>query len=106
MSKVFGIDPNQPVTPLMVRDAILECFFQAHCEDVGLDQDQTANKDYCQQIVKKAFNKAQADFDNPNKADIIKALSELKDFSQSFRDPEIIAKHAQQIMVLVNNIKE
>ena len=29
---IYGVDPNQEITPVMVRDAIVECFFMAHKE--------------------------------------------------------------------------
>jgi len=38
MAIIYGIDADKEVTPLMVRDAIVECFFIAHCEDSGLKQ--------------------------------------------------------------------
>ena len=37
--KIFGIEPDEEVTPLMVRDAIVECFYEAHCADAGITND-------------------------------------------------------------------
>ena len=31
---VYGVDGGQEITPTQVRDALVECFSQAHCEMV------------------------------------------------------------------------
>lgn len=51
--KIYGIDLEKKVTALMVKDAIVECFYQAHCEDSGLAKDKDVNKSYCKSIIKK-----------------------------------------------------
>ncbi|MCD4705107.1 hypothetical protein K8R66_03445 [bacterium] len=106
MTKVYGIDLDQEITPLMVRDAIVECFQQAHCADAGISlEDEDVNRSYCQKIVKRAFNEAEADFENPTREGIMKVLEKLKKFAKSFRDPSIIKKHYQEIMELVEKLK-
>jgi len=103
--KIYGIDPNKKLTPLMIRDVIIECFYQAHSVDAGLAQDdEEVNKSYCREIVKKTFENANADFDKPSKQDILGVLNNLAEFAKSFRDPEIIKKHYEQIMQLVNKL--
>ena len=107
MTKVYGIDLSlsKNITPLMVRDAILECFNQAHCEDAGVGtEDKESNKLYCQELVKKAFADAGVDFDHPTKEGIMKVLEQLREFSKSFRDPKIIQGHYQNIMKLVEKL--
>ncbi|MBU1164194.1 hypothetical protein KKA15_01355 [Patescibacteria group bacterium] len=104
MAIIYGVDSEKKVTPLMVRDAMLECFYQAHCEDSSISGDEKVNKDYCVQLVKKAFDDAEANFEKPTKQDIMKAIGKLQEFSKNFRDPEIIEKHATEIMKLVEKL--
>jgi len=105
MAIIYGVDTEKQVTPLIVRDAILECFFQAHCEDASLGNgDEKVNKDYCAQVVKKAFKEGGADFEKPSKEDILKALGKLQEFSKNFRNQEVITKHAGEIMKLVEKL--
>ncbi len=107
MSKIYGVDTDKPITPLMVRDAMIECFFQAHCADtevVGEDADESVNKSYCRSIVKKAF-KDSGDFENPTKQSIMNAMENLAEFAKNFRNPEIIKKHSGEIMALIEKLK-
>ena len=107
MSKIYGVDLNAKITPTMVRDAIVSCFFIAHCEDTGMEEeldDVGLRKEYCQTIVMEAFKKTGGDFSNPSKHDIEEALRYLADFSQNFRNPSIIRKHSKAIMKLVDRL--
>ena len=111
MAKVYGIDPDGDITPIMIRDAIVECFYQAHCEqaDMGKDEYDTSaktNRLYCQHIVRKAFSDSGGDFDKPTKKALLGVIGELKKFAAAFRDPGIIEKHAGEIMELVNKLPE
>lgn len=101
MTVVYGVDTSEPVTPLQVRDAITLCFTQAHCEDTGLTGTDL-NSDYCTSLIKKFMTDNQDDFDHPNKASLTRLISSLQSYSQNFRDPSIVAKHASEIMPLLN----
>lgn len=103
--KIYGIDINGKITPLMVRDAISECFWQAHCADseIAMD-DKKISHEYCQSIVRKSFEETGGDFDHPTKESIMKCLENLAEFSKNFRDPSIIQKHQEQIMKLANKL--
>jgi len=104
-AEIYGIDDSAEITPLMVRDAIVECFRQAHCTDSGVDAgDKDVNKQYCYEIVKKAFVDAGADFDNPSKLEILKVMDNLAEFSKKFRDQGVIHKHYEEIMKLINKL--
>jgi len=105
MNMIYGVDTSKEITPLMIRDAIVECFYNAHREDVSLGDSELANRSYCDEIVKKMFDESSADFNNPTKESIIKVLTKLKEFSIHFRDPEIINKHEAEIMELVRRLK-
>ena len=102
---IYGIDITKEVTPLMVRDAIVNCFFEAHCADSDVEEkDKDINKIYCKEIVKNAFEKVNVDFNKPDKNGIISAMNELAEFSKKFRNQEIVQKHFDEIMELVNKL--
>ena len=107
MDMIYGVDTTKKVTLVMVRDAVVLCFYDAHCVQSGLvDGDIEMTKNYCQQIVKKAFTETRGDFDKPTKTSLLASLSWLADFSKSFRDQSVIQKHMgeiQKLMVLVED---
>ena len=102
--KIYGVDPDQEITPLMVRDAIVKCFYKAHCADAQLAQEKEMGQPYCQEIVKKAFADSGGDFEKPTKKSIMDSLEKLKEFAANFRNPSIIEKHYSEIMKLVNRL--
>jgi hypothetical protein len=102
--KIYGVDLDQEVTPLMVRDAIVKCFYKAHCADAQLAQAKEMGKPYCTEIVKKAFADSGGDFEKPSKKSIIECLEKLKEFAANFRNPSIIKKHYKEIMELVSRL--
>ncbi|MEI7620697.1 MAG: hypothetical protein WCJ57_03975 [Candidatus Falkowbacteria bacterium] len=103
---IYGVNLNAPVTPIMVRDAIVECFFKAHCADSGLGSDDPNSvKKYCAELVVGAFTKTGGDFDNPTKDSIFKVLGQLAEFAKNFRDPSIIKEHYNEIMKLVERLQ-
>lgn len=103
MVNIYGVDTQKPITSLMVRDAIVECFAQAHCMDAALSQvpDMATSRIYCKEIVKKAFEEKGGDFDHPSKESLQKAIEYLAQFSSAFRDPEVIQKHKDEIGQLI-----
>jgi len=105
MAIIYGVDTEKTVTPLMVRDAILKCFYNAHCEASSISDDKDVNKEYCREIVRKMFNDSGGNFEKPTKEDILKAIESLKEFSKNFRKPEVIQKHAAEIMKLLEKLK-
>lgn len=103
---IYGIDISKPVTALMVRDALVQCFYEAHCEDSGIDNvEESVNRGYCNSIVKKIFKDVGVNFERPTKEGLVSAITKLSEFSKSFRDPEIIKKHGQEISKLLLMIK-
>lgn len=106
MANIYGVDTDSEVTPGKVRDAITVCFNEAHCADAGIaESEMPVKKQYCEQIVKKAFADSGGDFENPTKESILAALEELKKFAANFRDQSIIQKHYQEIMKLMEKLK-
>lgn len=106
MTKLYGIDLEQEITPLIARDAIVQCFYEAHCEATELPEASDAdNREYCGQLVRRAFESTDGDFDNPSKESINKAVNFLALYSKSFRDQEVIQKHYQEIKKILDLIK-
>ena len=102
---IYSIDLDAPVTPLMVRDAIVDCFWNAHCKDTGLaEEEKETNKLYCKTIVEKAFADNNGDFNNPTKESIVACLNSLASFAKSFRDPTLIEEHYGEMMELVGKL--
>ncbi|MFA4942765.1 MAG: hypothetical protein WC564_03970 [Patescibacteria group bacterium] len=102
---IYGVNLDVPITPLMVRDAIVECFYQAHCADSGLGSDDPESvKTYCRDLVIEAFSKTGGDYENPTKDSVLKVLNQLVEFSKNFRNPEIIKDHYDNIMKLVSHL--
>jgi hypothetical protein len=113
MVVIYGVDTEKEVTPEKVRDAIIECFYQAHQEVLGdmyvllkkgnngVEESNEIGKEYIKETVVNYFIKVGGDFTKPTKEDILRVLDELKKFAEGFRSPEIIGKHYGEIMKLL-----
>ncbi|MBI5457138.1 hypothetical protein HY971_00210 [Candidatus Kaiserbacteria bacterium] len=59
----------------MVRDAIIECFLNAHRDHLGLTGGyEQAERDYCTKIVEQSFKETKGDFHNPTRESVLAAL--------------------------------
>jgi hypothetical protein len=108
MTLIYGADTDKPLTTLIVRDAIIECFSKAHIKDVekyGI-QDPVTAQNYCKEKVREAFLKNGGDFNDPTKDSLLNAVANLAAFSAIFRDSSVIEEHKNEIMQLINNIPE
>ena len=107
MATIYGIDTSKEITPVTARKAVEECFFQAHCEDTGLSgtEGQSQSRQYCNQIITKAFESVGGDYNNPTKDTLFGVVNYLVSFSSAFRDEKIIDKHKNQISKIINAIK-
>jgi len=109
---IYNVDISKDVTPIMVRDAITECFTQAQQELIESMQIITgfkyeaAKKINVDLLIQNAFDEVGEDFNNPTKESLIKVVMKLKEIAaDAFRDPEIIEKHAGEIMQLINKLE-
>ena len=113
-NEIYGIDLSKEVTSLMVRDAIIKCFIEAHSEtleEMKKDFEFESKKEFEQMkqlnvesSVKLQFEKIGADFNNPSKGDLVKVLEGLAKFATNFRGPEAIKKHYDEIKQLINKL--
>lgn len=112
----YGIREDEEVTTIKARDAIINCFFQAHKSVLDKMKDCTTcmNEDEfknieqtdIKQTIKKMFNEIDADFDNPTKKDLILVCDKLEEFSKHFRDEKEIHDHKSEIMQIIQRIKD
>ena len=107
MPIIYGVDTEKPVTEIMVRDALVRCFGQAHCPFKEVDQpsDENLEEMYARPIVEKAFIDSGGDFEHPTKKSIKKAITSLVEFAKNFTDPSIIQQHAQEVRTLLYKIR-
>ena len=116
--KCYGIDISRRkyLTSQEVRDAIIECFLEAHDDVLNQIREFSvgvSNKDIermkllnVQLFIKAKFKEIGGDFDNPTKTDLIRVCEKLAEFAENFRSQNIIHKHFEEIMELINMIKE
>ena len=91
------------VTPLDVRESIINCFYEAHCANTELGEGDVS-KGYCLNIVKKIFNDCGVNFDNPTKDGVYKVVAALAEFSKNFRSQDIVEKHQKEITDLLDEM--
>lgn len=115
MTIIYGVDTEKPFTPKDVRDAVVNCFTEAHnsvMEEYIKDIDKGASAEELEemkkvnvrQIVRKAFEDSGGDFDSPTKVSIIGACRKLEEFAANFRNQELIQKHFGEIMELAEKL--
>ena len=63
------------------------------------------SKDYCKSVVKEVFEKVGGDYENPTKEKLEEVVGHLAKFSEAFRNPEIVKKHAGEISGLIGRLE-
>ena len=111
---IYGVDTTENVTPVMVRDAIIQCFYEAHCHVLELARGTFGHppdkifdemkKTHVKDLVQDIFYKIEGDFDNPTKDNLIDVIKHLRGFASIYRKPEIVKKHVSEIMVLIEKL--
>jgi hypothetical protein len=114
MTIIYGIDTEKPVSPKDVRDAIVECFTQAHSEalaDLESYNKELTKADFEQmkrmnirQMVRNYFEEVGGDYDSPTKDSIMSVIGKLKEFAEHFRDKDMIEKHFNEIKMLLEKL--
>ena len=110
---IYGINLEDDINPNMVKDAILQCFYEADLDvikklfqksDFESKEDMEIGKKHVEIVIKKMFEEVNGDFNNPTKESLINVVNKCKEFAGLFRDKEIIEKHANEIMTLINRL--
>ena len=110
---IYGVNPEDDINPCIIRDAIVQCFYEADTEvleklflksDFKSNDDKEIGKKHIVIVIKKIFVDINGDFNNPTKESLINVVEKCKEFASLFRDKEIIEKHAKEIMTLINKL--
>ncbi|OGG01765.1 hypothetical protein A2Z33_00295 [Candidatus Gottesmanbacteria bacterium RBG_16_52_11] len=113
MAIIYGIDSDKPVSCEDVRDAIVECFTQAHQKELedlrqyahlSDNEFEQLKRVNVRQMVRQYFLDSGGDYDRPTKQSLIGVIDKLKTFAWNFRSPEIIARQYGEIMQLVERL--
>jgi glutamyl/glutaminyl-tRNA synthetase len=114
MNIIYGVDTEKSINPKDVRDAIIECFTQAHTESLFDLEDYNKNLSKIEleeikrintrQMIRNFFEETGGHYDNPTKESILKMLEKLKEFAQNFRDKSIIEKNFNEILILIKKL--
>jgi hypothetical protein len=112
---IYGVDVTKNVTPVMVRDAIIQCFYEAHCNVLELAREtlgrpprkkfEEMKKSHVKELIQDIFHTIGGDFDKPTKEILLKVLDNLKEFASIYRKPKVIKKHVSEIMQLINELE-
>ena len=112
---IYGIDITKKITPVMVRDAIIQCFYEAHCNVLELAREtfghppeeifENMKKSHVKELVQDIFIKIKGDYNNPTKENLLLVLKNLKIFASIYRRPKIIEKHVKEIMTLIDKLE-
>jgi hypothetical protein len=110
--KMYGVDLSKRITPLMVRDAIIVCFTQAHAEILDMmdeyaewtsEEERSRFRDLeIELIIKNIFKEAGVDFNCPTKENLVAVLDKLAGFAVQFRKPDVVGKHYAEIKSILD----
>jgi hypothetical protein len=111
---IYGVDISKEVTPIMVRDAIIDCFLKAHSNvldemrnysDFKSEEEIIKMKQKnVKSLVESKFKEVGGDFNNPTKDTLMQVIVKLAEYASEFRDPIIIDRHFDEIMSLINKL--
>ena len=98
----------------MVRDAIIQCFYEAHYNVLELAREtfghppenrfEDMKKSHVKELIQDIFYRIGGDFNKPTKDNLLKILDDLKEFASIYRKPDVIKKHVSEIMMLINKL--
>lgn len=111
---IYGVDISQPITPLMVRDAVVLCFTEAHAKELNdlKNYGELSSEEFermkqmnVEGLVQKTFKDTGGDYNQPTKDSLLNMVQGLAEYAKNFRDQKVIAEHYQKIMNLIDLIK-
>lgn len=108
-------DINRKAHSIMVRDAIIECFYRAHLqvlERLKEIQEFETEQQFEQSthigvavLVRNRFEAIGADFTNPTKEDLIRVCDMLAYFASSFRPSTVVNKEHKEMIQFVKKLE-
>lgn len=109
----YGVDISKNVTPQMARDAIIQCFKEAHKEILNdINGYYSGNEKEAEEVkaisvkmlVNDKFKEVGGDFENPKREDLFPVCKKLAEYASNFRDPKVINKHIKEIKEIINRV--
>jgi len=111
---IYGVGTTKKATPVMIRDAIIKCFIAAHKEILeapkkflNMGEKEFEELKYLD-IKERIFGLIKdndGDPESPTKEDLLYVVKKLKEFALNLRQPEVVEKHAGEIMELMHLLK-
>ena len=111
---IYGVDITEKIEPFMVRDAIIQCFYEAHNDVLEIERERFGNpprikfeemkKDYVKKMVQDIFKKIDGDFIDPAKNDLFRVIENLREIALDYRTPDVIKKHFTEILLLIDKL--
>jgi hypothetical protein len=112
---IYGVNLDDKITSELVRDAIIQCFYEAEKEVLDIlfsssDFHSEGDKEQKKLIhirifIEKMFSDVKGDFNNPTKESLIDVIDRCAEYAKTIREEEIIKKHYNEIMSLINKIE-
>lgn len=113
--RIYGVDLNNKLTPLMVRDAIVNCFLEAHDDVLEMIKDyykvhnaeelNDLKEAQVKGMISAIFTEIGSNFESPKKEDLKKVIDRLKEISIGFRDKVLVEQHHNEISQLIDRIE-
>lgn len=112
---IYGVDITKKVTPIMVRDAIIQCYYEAHCNVLELAKEafyeppkknfDKMKKAHVRELIENFICDVGGDVNNPSKSCLIKVLNRLQKIASTYREPEVINSHVSDIYQLIDKLE-
>ncbi len=112
---IYGISLEEEITPIKIRDAIIQCFCEADNEimnqlfqssDFGSAEEGEEKKlKHVEILIKKMFHEVNGDFDNPTKESLVGVIDKCAEYAGAVRDKEMISHNYNAIMSLIERLE-
>ena len=114
-SFVYGVKFDGEITPCMVRDAIITCFYQAHHKVLenmyqvqdfpNADIENEVKLRHVKVLIKNMFREVNGDFESPTKKTLLDVLDRCAEYARIFRDEKTVVDHYNEILELIGHLK-
>lgn len=111
----YGICFEKHPSPVQVRDAIIQCFYEAHKDileqvfsttTTNCDEQKESQKyKHVEMLIRKMFRDVNEEFNRPTKQSLLKVIDKCAAYAQNFRDQDIISHHYKEMKDLIDQIK-
>ena len=112
---IYGVSLDEEITPIKVRDAIIQCFCKADDEimnqlfqasDFGNELESEEKKiKHVKILIRKMFQDVDGDFNKPTKESLKGVIDKCAAYAGPVRDEEIIKSNYTAIMSLIERLE-